>query len=130
MDKYKADLQKMLRNARMTCGFSQNQVADILHMDRSTYTYYESGKTTPDISTLRRLALLFRVPADAFLFPEDYDAQAPDKLRMYSRKKACPSPQKIGELTREEKRMIAAYRVGNIKITPVDDSGDKRENKK
>ena len=33
-----------LRRLREGCGFSQKQVADAVHIDRSTYTNYELGK--------------------------------------------------------------------------------------
>jgi len=58
MSNFKKDLEKMLRNVRITCGLSQREVAEMLHINRSTYTYYETGKTSPDIDTLRKLAMI------------------------------------------------------------------------
>ncbi len=49
---------KFYRHAR---GLTQQQVADRLKLERSTYTYYETGKTKPDITTLMKLAKVFNV---------------------------------------------------------------------
>ena len=51
-------------------GYSQKNVADLLNVNRSTYTYYETGKTTPDPMTLNRIAKIFGVPLAEF-FPEE-----------------------------------------------------------
>ena len=52
---------KMLRlNNRMT----QKQVADLLNIDRSTYTYYETGRTKPNVDTLVKLCCIFDVSMD------------------------------------------------------------------
>lgn len=53
-----------LREFRDRRGVSQQIVADILGMDRSTYAYYESGKTEPSINTLIMLADFYGVTLD------------------------------------------------------------------
>ena len=58
-DKY--DLVKNLKDYREDADLSQQKVADKLHMERSTYTYYENGKTIPDIFTIIKLAKIFNV---------------------------------------------------------------------
>lgn len=61
----KLDFQ--LRSIRKTCNLTQQQVADELEIDRSTYAYYETGKTTPSIFTLMKLAQLYQVSIDNIL---------------------------------------------------------------
>lgn len=51
----------MLRYYREKCGYTQQNVADLLSIERSTYTYYETGKTMPDIRTLMMIAKIFGV---------------------------------------------------------------------
>lgn len=53
-----------LRYLREKNGYTQRKVADFLNIDRSTYSYYETGKTRPDIETLKKLANLFHVSID------------------------------------------------------------------
>ena len=50
-----------LKYYRHECGLTQQQVADRLKIERSTYTYYETGKTKPDISTLIKIAKVFNI---------------------------------------------------------------------
>lgn len=60
-------LSDQLRMTRMSRNLTQQQVADKLQIDRSTYTYYETGTTTPSIFTLMKLAEIFQVPIDSIL---------------------------------------------------------------
>ena len=46
---------------RAKLGYTQQQVADLLGIDRSTYAYYETGKIKPDIKTVMNLAKAFGV---------------------------------------------------------------------
>ena len=50
-----------LKYYRHECGLTQQQVADRLKIERSTYTYYETGKTKPDINTLIKLAKVYNI---------------------------------------------------------------------
>lgn len=50
-----------LKYYRHECGLTQQQVADRLKIERSTYTYYETGKTKPDIGTLIKIAKVFNI---------------------------------------------------------------------
>lgn len=50
-----------LKYYRHECGLTQQQVADRLKIERSTYTYYETGKTKPDINTLIKIAKVFNI---------------------------------------------------------------------
>lgn len=44
---------------------TQKQVADALNIERSTYTYYERGRTLPTFATIYKLAKIFNVSIDA-----------------------------------------------------------------
>lgn len=52
---------RLLRDYRE---MTQQQVANFLNVDRSTYSYYENGKTEPSITVLMRMAELFSVTLD------------------------------------------------------------------
>lgn len=57
----------ILRELRLSNGFTQRQISDILNIDRSTYSYYETHKTQPDISVIKRLAAMYDVTTDYIL---------------------------------------------------------------
>ena len=56
------ELGQNLRLKRERCGLTQREVADKLYIDRSTYAYYEIGKTEPSVLILIRLAEIFEIP--------------------------------------------------------------------
>ena len=56
-----------LRKFRKENGYSQSHIANVLGIERSTYTYYETGKTVPVIFDLMRLADLYDISMDSLL---------------------------------------------------------------
>lgn len=58
------ELSGRLQELRCHNRLTQRQVAEKLHVDRSTYSYYETGKTLPGIRTLMRLSSLYGVSID------------------------------------------------------------------
>ncbi len=55
---------KMLRHS---LSMTQQQVADKIGIERTTYTYYEMGKTEPSLKTLAKLSKLFNVSFDVMI---------------------------------------------------------------
>lgn len=53
-----------LKMLRLQHGLTQKQVADALNIERSTYTYYERGRTLPTFSTIQKLARIFDISID------------------------------------------------------------------
>ncbi|MDD6284105.1 MAG: helix-turn-helix transcriptional regulator [Firmicutes bacterium] len=60
-------LADKLRALREEYNITQKQVADLLNIDRSTYSYYETGKSCPTLDTLVRLARIFGTSTDELL---------------------------------------------------------------
>jgi transcriptional regulator with XRE-family HTH domain len=66
----KIRINERLRELRIKSGYTQSQIAKILNVDRSTYSYYEIGKTTPDVSALITLAKIFNISISELLADE------------------------------------------------------------
>ena len=110
MPTYTENLSKMLRNIRHLCGYSQEAVASALNVTRSTYTYYELGRVQPDLDTVKKLAAIYQIPPESFLYPEEFvDLET---ARHRAPKNPAQEPQTIGQLSAEEKALIAAFRIG------------------
>ena len=60
-------LGKILKRYRESCGLTQQQVANALNVDRSTYTYYETGNTTPSVPVIIKLSKIYNVPYTVFM---------------------------------------------------------------
>ena len=52
-------LSQKLRLLREFHGYTQKQVAEMLQVDRSTVTYYETGKVHPPCDSLVRLCQFY-----------------------------------------------------------------------
>ncbi len=104
-------LASILRRLRLEAGYTQQNVADSLNINRSTYTYYETGKTTPDIHTLKVLAKVFNVGVDVFL-EDDATKILSDPGKRRPKKIVWDKPTTIGQLSSKEKSLIALVRKG------------------
>lgn len=56
-----------LKELRMQKNLTQQQLADILNVKRSTLGMWETGSTTPELSNLRKLSDFFNVSTDYLL---------------------------------------------------------------
>ena len=108
-------LSKILKRLRENIGYTQQQVAEALHVERSTYTYYETGKTTPDINTIIKLAKIFGVSYVDLLNEEDRynnarmnDIDTEEISFIYNKSYISDYAY---ELSKSEKRLLANYRV-------------------
>lgn len=65
-------LHENLKKLRKACGFKQEEVARVLGIDRSAYSYYESGKTEPCVKNLIKIARMYKVDVDALVGNSEY----------------------------------------------------------
>jgi len=61
------DFAKRLKVLRKKAGINQTEIADVLNIERSTYAYYETGKTTPSFNTLLNICKIHSVTTDWLL---------------------------------------------------------------
>ena len=105
-----------LRKFRKENGYSQSHIANVLGIERSTYTYYETGKTVPVIFDLMRLADLYDISMDSLLgFHADAshplafgDPRQP--VRAAVRRKERYLSESVQDLSSEERQLLAFYR--------------------
>ena len=101
-------IQKM----RKANGLTQQQVADFLHLDRSTYAYYESGRTKINIDILIRLSNFFQISL-ATLVGEELPALAlADPTISADAALIDESVANFSQLSREEQYLVILFRSG------------------
>lgn len=111
------ELGLKLKYYRDNCELSQQQVANILNIDRSTYTYYETGKTTPSASMLLKLSKIYNVPCAVFLECINQELELNSKVADSITKNDSSNiyedsiDDKIYSLSKEEKDVLIAYRI-------------------
>lgn len=92
---------RLMRNQR---GWTQMQIADLLGIKRSTYAYYETCTSEPDMDTLVRLAGLLHTSVDFLV--GNADNMSCTHTTYFSSKD--PDVQLI--LTEDEEQMLAFFR--------------------
>jgi len=110
---------KKLKRLRENFNLTQQQVAEALGIDRSTYAYYELGRTTPDLDKIDKLQRLYHVQyEDLIEYDEDGMVQVHDsKFDSNSYKKYTynKSTQKntdfFYQLSNDEQRLILNFRL-------------------
>lgn len=53
-----------LKKLRLQNDYTQQKLADLLHMNRTSISRYETGSLEPDINTLIKIAGIFNVSID------------------------------------------------------------------
>ena len=104
------ELARQMRALRTINHYTQQQIADLLNIDRTTYTSYEISKNTPDVMLLDAFARIFHVDVDFILHA---DTQNVEKLRdaveTYGEEhKTCSI---VSHLEKDERLLIANYRL-------------------
>ena len=58
------NFSEKLTKARKDAGYTQQQVSDILNINRNTLASYETGRVEPNLSNLVKLADFYEVSVD------------------------------------------------------------------
>ena len=100
---------EQLKKARISMGYTQQQVADAMGITNSTYCGYETGKRSPDVAKIKQLSAILHTSGDFLLetgfSPEEdagpvLDTTAIQQARQFAR--LTPDFQKIvSELTEQ-----------------------------
>lgn len=101
-----------LKQIRLSCALTQKQVSDVLGIERSTYTCYETGKSTPPIETAKKLSKIFGVTLEEIFFDEKEQASLSvlgDGFSDYNTDEE--SEMSFANLTKEEKELVIRFRL-------------------
>ncbi len=104
------ELAKQMRALRTVNHYTQQQIADILNIDRTTYTSYEISKNTPDIMLLDAFAKIFSVDIDFILHIDTQNLDTLcDEVEAYEADSSDCSL--VSKLSKEERELIGEYRI-------------------
>lgn len=102
-------LSEQLKIIRRANKFTQQELADAIGIERSTYASYETGRNKPDVNLLSKIAKVFGVSSDYIL---EIDTTAPlnvEDIPVQYKKKS--GNQLVSTLSKEEKGVLAKYRL-------------------
>lgn len=102
-------LSEQLKIIRKANKFTQQELADAIGIERSTYASYETGRNKPDVILLSKIAKVFGVSSDFIL---EIDTTAPLNVEDIPVKYKKKSGNKlVSTLSKEEKSVLAKYRL-------------------
>lgn len=70
---------EQLKMARLSMNYTQQQVADLMGIAKSTYCGYETGKRQPDVEKIKKLACILQTSGD-ILLETGFSPESEDKF--------------------------------------------------
>ena len=102
-------VSESLKKVRKEHKLTQQDIADVLGIDRSTYTFYETGKTSPSVPTLYKLSNIYNVTIG---YLAGYEENRPElKVKHVTPAMNAPDVDPIALLTKDEQIMLMCYRL-------------------
>lgn len=115
------DFATKLKCYRKMMNITQNEIADAMGVSRSTYAYYETGKTLPTSEGIRFLSQLFGVSPAVLLNEKPVAPPKPPATKaifcdsgpeiLFGKQEKQTLDMTFPELSEDEKEMILKYRV-------------------
>lgn len=96
-------ISEKIKILRTKSGVTQQHIASILGVDRSTYTYYELGKTVPNWSMIKRIAKVFKISPYNLL--EDDNKYIASDISSSSKRRS-----NLYDLSNQEKKLVLSLR--------------------
>lgn len=104
-------ISKRLRQIRVEHKLTQQNIADVLGIDRTTYTFYETGVSKPSLVTLAKLADIYNVTVGYLLGVEENNPKLKRIPEDYGADCKLESNDPISLLSRDERQILMFYRV-------------------
>ena len=112
----KKNLGLKLLELRQKHHLTQKELCDALYIGRSTYSYFETGKRTPDIDTLLLIAEYYHVSIDSLISDDKYSAHTD----MISSVSAASQTEKGDQLSSSISAEDLMYHIKSKHISPDD----------
>ncbi|MBQ6020899.1 MAG: helix-turn-helix domain-containing protein [Clostridia bacterium] len=101
-----------LRKLRIASGMTQQDVADALGLERSTYSNYETNSTKPTVENLCALARIFCTTPDVLTNYSSAGVGGPPPVSpMPDADGLKIDADRLSRLTRDEKHLVLLYRM-------------------
>ena len=97
----------LLKQKRKNAGLTQSRMSSALNLKRSTYAYYEIGRTLPSIKTINKISKVLGIDMSVFINAivddeSDITTLSPDSYKEH---------EKFYNLKDDEQDIILAYRL-------------------
>lgn len=105
------DIGESLRKTREEHNFKQREIAAALGIDRSTYSFYETGKTRPSLESVFALSKIYNITVDKLLgFDNENRADLKKPIE-----RVAGNVDAIAFLSKQEQLLLMYYRLADDK---------------
>lgn len=104
-------LKERLRKIRLEHKLTQQNIADALGIDRTTYTVYETGVTTPSPATLVKLSQIYNVTVGYLMGVEENRPELKKSIAAEENEGSVLSSDPISLLRKNEKELLTYFRI-------------------
>lgn len=101
-------LNENLRNLRKAHNMTQQNMADVLGLERSAYTCYETGKTNPSVDSMKKICDIFNISMGYLCGVEE---NRPELRKAKAQVLSSPEIDPIAGLSKEERFLLMYFRV-------------------
>ena len=111
---YKNYIGERLKLLRKTCGYSQQNIANVLGIDRTTYSSYERGITIPDAELCFALSRIYNIsPLDLLDAESRVFSDSGNNRSLFdfgSSTKDEDIFERVSKLSKDERQLICYFR--------------------
>lgn len=111
MEKIKMTLSEKLKELRKRACMTQDDIAEVLDMNRTSFSKYENGAATPPLAVMRKLAKIYNVSLEYLIHDEQpfyvLNASNADDVE----REKSESVFNFAQLTSDERKLIMKMRL-------------------
>lgn len=99
-----------LKELRVNCRMTQDDIAELLGMSRTSFSKYENGAANPPLNVLRKLSAIYNVPIE-YLIHDEFTSLTLNDEKNDTEPDLEEALKGFCDLTRDEKMLIMKLRL-------------------
>ncbi|MCQ2484405.1 MAG: helix-turn-helix domain-containing protein [Clostridia bacterium] len=99
-----------LKELRADCHMTQDDIAELLNMSRTSFSKYENGAANPPLNVLRKLSAIYNVPIE-YLIHDEITSIRLNNGKNETEPDVEEALKGFSDLTREEKMLVMKLRL-------------------
>ena len=102
-------LGEKLKTLRLSYGLTQDDIAMLLGMSRTSFSKYENGAANPPLTVMRKLSVIYKVKLEYLIY--DDDTTVVFNSQNVNEEPDADPINSFGDLTHDEKIMVMKLRL-------------------
>ena len=104
-------LSEKLKDLRKRACMTQDDIAEVLEMNRTSFSKYENGASTPPLAVLRKLAKIYSVPLEYLIHDEQPFYVLNESTEEDVEREKSDTVSNFAQLSPEERKLIMKMRL-------------------